>query len=131
MMSHSPAVVRQIADAEASTSAGQALDEPSHVSTISQPPALARQVVVIFASRGHVVFLPLQKSASSQTPAEARHTVLNDSSSQYAEQQSPFTVLPSSQASSPQTFPSPHSGDSSMVIVKLFVSTLFSASVAV
>src|SRR5262249_1279418 len=49
----------------------------SQLSATSHGPAAARQTAVLFASAGHVALLPVQNSAGSQTPAEARHDVVD------------------------------------------------------
>jgi hypothetical protein len=41
---------------------------------MSHTPALARQTAVLFASAGHAALEPVQFSAGSQTPADARHS---------------------------------------------------------
>jgi D-aminopeptidase len=61
-------------------SLGQAFALPVHFSATSQPPATAaRQVTVLAAkvvSPGHKDVVPLQSSAPSQAPVEARHVTL-------------------------------------------------------
>ena len=63
--------------APASTSAGQALLEPEHVSATSQEPAGPRQTVpaLFIASAGQETLEPSQVSALSQASEAPRHTV--------------------------------------------------------
>src|SRR5690242_19029703 len=61
-----------------------------------------------FASAGHMPELPVHVSATSHAPAAARQTVAADSNWHVDEQQSPFAVLPSSQASPAWSVPLPH-----------------------
>src|ERR671937_434800 len=55
-------------------SGGHAALSPVQDSATSQTPAEARHCVVLFASAGHCVFTPLQVSVMSHAPAEARQT---------------------------------------------------------
>jgi len=48
---------------------------PLQLSATSQSPAALRHTPVRFASAGHVADVPVQFSARSQTPAATRHTV--------------------------------------------------------
>ena len=58
-----------------SRSAGQVSADPSHRSSGSQGPVEARQTSVRLWSAGQAAFVPEQVSATSHSPAAARHSV--------------------------------------------------------
>src|SRR6185436_10381618 len=74
--SQTPAAPRQIA--LLLSSVGQGAEEPVQFSAVSQMPAEARHVVEFGTklSAGHVLLIPSQLSATSQTPAALRQTAL-------------------------------------------------------
>ena len=84
--------------------------EPLQYSGASQMSVSGRQATDAGRnpSAGHVALVPVHRSAASQGPAAARHTIALVSKRQTAEQQSPPTVLPSSQSSPASTVPLPH-----------------------
>src|SRR5438093_7496755 len=57
-------------------SAGQSLLTPLQDSATSHTPAAARHTAVLLASAGQSLLTPLQDSATSHTPAAARHTAV-------------------------------------------------------
>ena len=59
-------------------SAGQAALAFEQLSARSQAPLAARQTLVRRRSAPQVLLVPLQVSATSHTPADARHTVADD-----------------------------------------------------
>ena len=75
-MSHAPADVRQMTAEDMKASFGQVLLTPLQLSATSQTPAEPRHTAVDFASAGQLALEPEQNSAGSQTPPEARHWLL-------------------------------------------------------
>jgi len=73
--SQTPAEARHTVDDDLKTSVGQVLLTPLQYSAVSHNPFATRQTEVNFPSAGHKYEFPLHTSATSQTPAEARHTV--------------------------------------------------------
>src|SRR5439155_26503575 len=96
------------------------------------PRRAARPLVVPVAkpSAGHAPEVPVQFSATSHPPAEARQTVLADTNWQVAEQQKPACPLfaPRSHCSLPPAVPSPHVVTSKTVRVTKCLSSLCSLS---
>src|SRR5439155_117129 len=72
-MSHAPADARQMAPA-LPTGCWQVTVEPSHVSVVQALPSSVHAVPFVFtASVGQLAALPVQNSATSHSPAAARH----------------------------------------------------------
>ena len=72
--SHTPAELRQTVELEANPSVGQLALLPGQLSTTSQGPALERQVPPEAKPSAGQFAVPLQFSATSQAPADGRHT---------------------------------------------------------
>src|SRR5439155_26653905 len=70
-----PAAARHVVPPAKKPSGGQLLLTPLQLSARSQIPADARQTAVLLMSFGHAALDPVQVSATSQTPAAARHMV--------------------------------------------------------